>query len=101
MFQLLLVWFYSVLTVREHILIANGSKIMAWWLTHHYLAIALSLVMLTWCVHPVWSPRCRPARPSSSVTYQTFHTQFMAFSLYLGGPAARLAGDHAAQASCR
>ena len=68
-FQVLLVWFYSVATLREHILIANGSRIMAWWLMHHYFAIAFSVVMLTWSV----------AEP-----FTMFRTQFMYFSLYLG-----------------
>lgn len=45
---MLLLWFYSSTTLREHILIANGSKIRRWWLVHHYLAIFLASVMLTW-----------------------------------------------------
>ena len=41
--------------MREHILIANGSNIMRWWLVHHYLAIVLSVILLTWFV---WCVMC-------------------------------------------
>uniref|UniRef100_F1L0K1 Transmembrane protein 120B n=1 Tax=Ascaris suum TaxID=6253 RepID=F1L0K1_ASCSU len=44
----LLVWYYYTLTVRENILRINGSKIHAWWITHHYLAFALAGIGLTW-----------------------------------------------------
>jgi hypothetical protein len=34
--------------MRENILRANGSDIRSWWLYHHYFAMAMSLVSLTW-----------------------------------------------------
>uniref|UniRef100_A0AAY4AXM1 Transmembrane protein 120A n=1 Tax=Denticeps clupeoides TaxID=299321 RepID=A0AAY4AXM1_9TELE len=43
----LLVWFYCTLTIRESILISNGSRIKGWWVVHHYVATFLSGVMLT------------------------------------------------------
>ncbi len=43
-----MVSYYFIVTIREHILIANGSRILHWWLVHHYLAILLAVIMLTW-----------------------------------------------------
>uniref|UniRef100_UPI00358E0587 transmembrane protein 120B-like isoform X2 n=1 Tax=Myxine glutinosa TaxID=7769 RepID=UPI00358E0587 len=47
-FNFLLVWYYCTLTIRESILITNGSRIKGWWVTHHYVSTFLSGVMLTW-----------------------------------------------------
>ncbi|XP_034024826.1 transmembrane protein 120A-like [Thalassophryne amazonica] len=63
----LLVWYYCTLTIRESILIANGSRIKGWWVFHHYIAAFLSGVMLTW--------------PDGNL-YQIFRNQFLAYSLY-------------------
>ncbi|KAJ3634476.1 hypothetical protein Zmor_016448 [Zophobas morio] len=41
-------WFYLTLTIREHILIANGSNIRVWWLLHHYGTVATVGLLLTW-----------------------------------------------------
>eukprot|EP01136_Pigoraptor_vietnamica_P020799 Opistho-1_new@70190 len=68
-FNVLLVWYYCTITLREHILLANGSRIRGWWLTHHYLSITLSAVFLIW-----------PDSPS----YRAFRDQFLVFSIYLG-----------------
>ncbi|KAK6475359.1 transmembrane protein 120A isoform X1 [Huso huso] len=46
-FSFLLVWYYCTLTVRESILISNGSRIKGWWVVHHYVSAFLSGVMLT------------------------------------------------------
>uniref|UniRef100_A0A8C2S9Q9 Transmembrane protein 120A n=1 Tax=Capra hircus TaxID=9925 RepID=A0A8C2S9Q9_CAPHI len=35
-FNFLLVWYYCTLTIRESILINNGSRIKGWWVFHHY-----------------------------------------------------------------
>ncbi|OAG28919.1 hypothetical protein NEDG_01058 [Nematocida displodere] len=40
-------YIYSTLTIREHILINNGSNIKGWWLLHHYVCIVLTGMMLT------------------------------------------------------
>lgn len=47
-FNFLLVWYYCTLTIRENILISNGSRIKGWWVFHHYVSTFLSGVMLTW-----------------------------------------------------
>ncbi|PWA20466.1 hypothetical protein CCH79_00003705, partial [Gambusia affinis] len=38
----LLVWYYSTLTIRETILIKNGSRIKGWWVFHHFISSFLS-----------------------------------------------------------
>ncbi|NP_001005946.1 Transmembrane protein 120A-like [Danio rerio] len=63
----LLVWYYCTLTIRESILISNGSRIKGWWVFHHYISTFLSGVMLTW---------------PDGETYQSFRTQFLAYCLY-------------------
>ncbi|KAM9801323.1 transmembrane protein 120A-like [Neosynchiropus ocellatus] len=63
----LLVWYYCTLTIRESILITNGSRIKGWWVFHHYVSAFLSGVMLTW-------PDGHP--------YKVFRNQFLAYSLY-------------------
>ncbi|XP_047247757.1 ion channel TACAN-like isoform X1 [Girardinichthys multiradiatus] len=66
-FNFLLVWYYCTLTIRESILITNGSRIKGWWVFHHYVSAFLSGVMLTW--------------PDGNL-YQTFRNQFLAYSFY-------------------
>lgn len=62
-----LLWYYCTLTVRESILISNGSRIKGWWVAHHYVAVMLSGIFVIW--------------PESS-SYQEFRSTFMAFSIY-------------------
>ncbi|XP_018864113.1 transmembrane protein 120A isoform X1 [Parus major] len=66
-FNFLLVWYYCTLTIRESILINNGSKIKGWWVFHHYISTFLSGVMLTW---------------PDGLMYQMFRNQFLSFSMY-------------------
>ncbi|XP_015258160.1 PREDICTED: transmembrane protein 120A [Cyprinodon variegatus] len=66
-FNFLLVWYYCTLTIRESILITNGSRIKGWWVFHHYISAFLSGVMLTW---------------PDGILYQTFRNQFLAYSFY-------------------
>uniref|UniRef100_A0A8D2Q700 Transmembrane protein 120B n=1 Tax=Varanus komodoensis TaxID=61221 RepID=A0A8D2Q700_VARKO len=66
-FNFLLVWYYCTLTIRESILISNGSRIKGWWVSHHYVSTFLSGVMLTW---------------PDGVIYQMFRNQFLAFSIF-------------------
>ncbi|KAM9329340.1 transmembrane protein 120B [Gastrophryne carolinensis] len=66
-FNFLLVWYYCTLTIRESILISNGSRIKGWWVSHHYVSTFLSGVMLTW---------------PDGLIYQMFRNQFLAFSIY-------------------
>uniref|UniRef100_A0A671X2I5 Transmembrane protein 120Ab n=1 Tax=Sparus aurata TaxID=8175 RepID=A0A671X2I5_SPAAU len=66
-FNFLLVWYYCTLTIRESILITNGSRIKGWWVFHHYVSAFLSGVILTW--------------PDGNL-YKSFRNQFLAYSLY-------------------
>uniref|UniRef100_A0AAR2KWI5 Transmembrane protein 120A n=1 Tax=Pygocentrus nattereri TaxID=42514 RepID=A0AAR2KWI5_PYGNA len=68
LFNFLLVWYYCTLTIRESILINNGSKIKGWWVFQHYVSTFLSGVMLTW--------------PEGEL-YQMFRNQFLSYSLYI------------------
>lgn len=63
----LLVFYYCTLTIRESILITNGSRIKGWWVFHHYISAFLSGVMLTW--------------PDGNL-YKMFRNQFLAYSVY-------------------
>ncbi|XP_043923632.1 ion channel TACAN isoform X2 [Protopterus annectens] len=63
----LLVWYYCTLTIRESILINNGSRIKGWWVFHHYISTFLSGVMLTW---------------PDDLMYQMFRNQFLFFTMY-------------------
>ncbi|CAL8278762.1 unnamed protein product [Merluccius merluccius] len=67
LFNFLLVWYYCTLTIRESILMCNGSRIKGWWVSHHYVSTFLSGVMLTW---------------PEGLMYQMFRSQFLAFSIY-------------------
>ncbi|KAL0994501.1 hypothetical protein UPYG_G00123080 [Umbra pygmaea] len=67
LFNFLLVWYYCTLTIRESILISNGSRIKGWWVLHHYVFCFLSGVMLTW--------------PEGKL-YQMFRNQFLTYCLY-------------------
>lgn len=64
----LLVWYYCTLTIRESILVLNGSRIKGWWVTHHYISTFLTGVMLTW---------------PDSIMYQKFRLQYLDFCIYL------------------
>ncbi|XP_051972001.1 ion channel TACAN isoform X2 [Xyrauchen texanus] len=68
LFNFLLVWYYCTLTIRESILINNGTKIKGWWVFQHYVSTFLSGVMLTW--------------PDGEL-YQLFRNQFLSYSMYI------------------
>lgn len=62
------VCYYFTITLRELILISNGSRIQPWWLVHHYLSIVIATLLLIW-----------PPGPC----YDAFKTQFMLFTCFL------------------
>ncbi|XP_022889277.1 transmembrane protein 120 homolog [Olea europaea var. sylvestris] len=43
-----LLYLYTGLALRENILRVNGSDIRPWWIKHHYCAMAMALISLTW-----------------------------------------------------
>lgn len=48
LYQAWLLFLYTGLALRENILRANGSDIRPWWIYHHYCAMVMALVSLTW-----------------------------------------------------
>lgn len=47
-YQAWLLYLYTGLALRENILRVNGSDIRPWWIYHHYFAMAMALISLTW-----------------------------------------------------
>ncbi|KAL4585675.1 hypothetical protein LXL04_010299 [Taraxacum kok-saghyz] len=47
-YQAWLLFLYTGLALRENILRVNGSDIRPWWIYHHYFAMAMALISLTW-----------------------------------------------------
>lgn len=91
-FHLLIVWYYCTLTIRERILMQNGSRIKGWWATYHFILTVEAAVMLIWYVaffvtfplkdlhhHHAFVMFCRP----SSRSYSEFRDQFMFYSFYI------------------
>ncbi|ERN08213.1 transmembrane protein 120 homolog [Amborella trichopoda] len=48
LYQAWLLFLYTSLALRENILRINGSDIRPWWIYHHYCAMMMALVSLTW-----------------------------------------------------
>ncbi|KAL1565470.1 transmembrane protein 120 [Salvia divinorum] len=48
LYQAWLLYLYTGLALRESILRVNGSDIRPWWIKHHYCAMAMALISLTW-----------------------------------------------------
>ncbi|XP_066352500.1 uncharacterized protein [Miscanthus floridulus] len=48
LYQAWLLFLYTSLALRENILRVNGSDIRPWWILHHYCAMLMSLISLTW-----------------------------------------------------
>lgn len=49
-----LIWYYLTITIRESILIANGSRIKGWWRIHHVISTAASVIFLVWPDDEIW-----------------------------------------------
>ncbi|KAL8538303.1 hypothetical protein ACS0TY_000327 [Phlomoides rotata] len=48
LYQAWLLYLYTSLALRENILRVNGSDIRPWWIRHHYCAMVMALISLTW-----------------------------------------------------
>jgi hypothetical protein len=68
LFMFLIVWYYCTLTIRESILIVNGSRIKGWWRMHHFVSCVVGGVLLVWPDGPV---------------YREFRDQHMLFNVYV------------------
>lgn len=53
--QVFLLYYYTTLSIRSLILKMNGSKMMDWWIYHHYLSMLMAVVFLTWPDAPVYN----------------------------------------------
>jgi hypothetical protein len=68
LFHFLLIWYYCTLTIRESILVVNGSKIKFWWRLHHFISTFSLCIVLLW---------------PSTKSYKLFRQQHYIFSLYI------------------
>jgi len=68
LFHFLLIWYYCTLTIRESILVVNGSKIKFWWRLHHFISTFSVCIVLLW---------------PSTKSYKLFRQQHYIFSLYI------------------
>lgn len=50
-----LLYAYSTMTLREHILRLNGSAMQAWWIWHHYLCVGLAGLLVVWPAGPAYA----------------------------------------------
>ncbi|XP_059667360.1 uncharacterized protein LOC132312843 [Cornus florida] len=48
LYEAWLLFLYTGLALRENILRVNGSDIRPWWVWHHYCAMTMALISLTW-----------------------------------------------------
>ncbi|CAK9187745.1 unnamed protein product [Ilex paraguariensis] len=48
LYQAWLLILYTSLALRENILRVNGSDIRPWWIYHHYCAMGMAVISLTW-----------------------------------------------------
>jgi len=64
----LIVWYYCTLTIRESILIVNGSRIKGWWRFHHFVSVVAGGILLVW-----------PAGPA----FTTYRHQHVFFNVYV------------------
>ena len=67
-FHFLLIWYYCTLTIRESILVVNGSKIQIWWRLHHFISTITACIMIL--------------LPSAE-SYKLFRQQHYIFNLYI------------------
>lgn len=65
--QFLLVWYHCTLTIRESILIANGSRIHGWWRALQFITTIQAGIMILW-----------PDGPS----YTEFRAYFLLYTVY-------------------
>jgi len=65
--QFLLVWYHCTLTIRESILIANGSRIHGWWRALQFITTIQAGIIILW-----------PDGPS----YAEFRRHFLCYTVY-------------------
>ncbi|XP_073012292.1 uncharacterized protein [Typha latifolia] len=70
LYQAWLLFLYTSLALRENILRVNGSDIRPWWIYHHYFAMLMALVSLTWEI------KGQPDCPNKQVLAYLFQTHY-------------------------
>ncbi|KAA0158654.1 hypothetical protein FNF31_05301 [Cafeteria roenbergensis] len=90
-----LLYYYVTLALRENILRVNGSRIMSWWIVHHYISAAMSIVMLTWpftSLHEELMPSFTVFFLSQAVVmqFQAFYQRRRHYSLVAQGKASQM-----------
>ncbi|GIY40162.1 ion channel TACAN [Caerostris extrusa] len=63
----LLVWYYCTLTIRESILVVNGSRIKGWWRINHFITTIQAGVIIVW---------------PDGLMYDLFRRQFTLYTCY-------------------
>ncbi|GFU45107.1 transmembrane protein 120 homolog [Nephila pilipes] len=63
----LLVWYYCTLTIRESILVVNGSRIKGWWRINHFITTIQAGVIIVW---------------PDGLMYDLFRKQFTLYTCY-------------------
>jgi len=63
----LLVWYHCTLTIRESILIVNGSRIKGWWRSLQFITTISSGIMIVW---------------PDGIMYDEFRMQYLSYILY-------------------
>ncbi|CAL1289992.1 unnamed protein product [Larinioides sclopetarius] len=64
----LLVWYYCTLTIRESILVVNGSRIKGWWRINHFITTVQAGVIIVW---------------PDGLMYDLFRRQFTLYTCYI------------------
>jgi len=63
----LLVWYHCTLTIRESILIVNGSRVKGWWRAVQFIMTIKAGIFIVW---------------PDGLMYDIFRTQFLAYTCY-------------------
>ncbi|KAK8324097.1 hypothetical protein V6Z11_A12G280900 [Gossypium hirsutum] len=79
LYQAWLLFLYTGLALRENILRSNGSDICPWWIYHHYCAMAMALVSITWEVKG--QPNCTQKQRGVELFFQWAMMQGVAMLL--------------------
>ncbi|XP_054712130.1 ion channel TACAN-like [Uloborus diversus] len=64
----LLVWYYCTLTIRESILVINGSRMKGWWRINHFITTIQAGVIIVW---------------PDGFMYDQFRMQFTLYTCYI------------------
>jgi hypothetical protein len=78
LYQAWLLFLYTSLALRENILRVNGSDIRRWWIYHHYCAMVMALMSLTWEIKG--QPDCATKQVCTSLVFLLPSTWLLYFT---------------------